>query len=132
MPAPTPIPLGELESAVLEVLWSSPSGLPVRDVLARVRRKPALAYTTVLTVLDRLHGKGVVVREKEGKAYRYAPSLTREAWFGERAARALASAKPGAHDAVLAAFLDSTERVDPDLLDKLSALIAARRKGQAK
>ncbi len=58
--------------------------------------------------------------------------MTREAWFGEQAARVLTSAKPGADDALLVAFLDSTERVDPDLLDKLSALIAARRKGKAK
>lgn len=126
----TTAPLGELEAAVLEVLWSSPSALSVREVLGRVRRRPALAYTTVLTVLDRLHGKGVVVREKDGKAYRYAPSTTREAWFGERAARTLAGAKPG-DDAVLVAFLDSTEKVDPGLLDKLSRLIAARRKGKS-
>ncbi len=60
--------LGELESAVLSTLWDHGAPLSVRDVLARLRRKPALAYTTVLTVLDRLHGKGVVVREKDGKA----------------------------------------------------------------
>ena len=102
------------------------------QTLTHVRRRPPLAYTTVLTVLDRLHGKGVVVREKEGKAYRYSPRVTREAWFGERAARALAGAAPGRDEAVLLAFLDSTERVDPELLDKLSALIAARRGGRAK
>ncbi len=127
-----PHPLGELEAAVLEVLWTSREPLAVREVLAKVRRKPALAYTTVLTVLDRLHGKGVVVREKDGKAYRYAPRVTREAWFGERAARALAGAKPGGDEALLVAFLDSTERVDPHLLDKLSELILARRKGKTK
>ncbi len=132
MSTETAPPLGELETAVLGVLWSSSSPLSVREVLARVRRRPPLAYTTVLTVLDRLHGKGVVVREKEGKAYHYAPRVTREEWFGERAARALAGATRGHDEAVLVAFLDSTERVDPHLLDKLSALIAARRRGKPK
>ncbi|MCK6537514.1 MAG: BlaI/MecI/CopY family transcriptional regulator [Verrucomicrobiae bacterium] len=132
MSSPPSPALGELETAVLDVLWSSPTALSVREVLTHVRRRPPLAYTTVLTVLDRLHGKGVVVREKEGKAYHYSPRVTREAWFGERAARALAGAAPGRDEAVLLAFLDSTERVDPQLLDKLSALIAARRGGTAK
>jgi predicted transcriptional regulator len=120
--------LGELEAAVLEVLWSDDAPLSVRQVLDRVRRRPALAYTTVLTVLDRLHGKGVVVRQREGKAFLYSPTATRDEWFGARAARALADAAPAGREGVLVAFLDSTERVDPKLLDHLSALIAARRK----
>ena len=125
-------PLGDLEARILEVLWSSSCALSVRDVLARVRRKPALAYTTVLTVLDRLHDKGLVVREKQGKAFHYAASMSREAWFGQRAAQALADASPGGNEAVLMAFLDSTERADPKLLEKLSQLIAARRGAKSK
>ncbi|MEZ4222916.1 MAG: BlaI/MecI/CopY family transcriptional regulator [Polyangiaceae bacterium] len=125
-------PLGELEAAVLEVLWRSHQPLSVRDVLGSVRRKPALAYTTVLTVLDRMHDKGLVVRDKEGRAFLYSAAMSREAWFGERAARALADANPGDGDAVLMAFLDSTERVDPALLDDLSRLIAERKRSRRK
>lgn len=129
--SPTTTSLGELEAAVLGVLWSQAGALSVRDVLQKIRRKPALAYTTVLTVLDRLHAKGLVVREKQGKAFHYAAAMSREAWFGERAARELSRASADG-DAVLMAFLDSTERSDPALLEKLSALIAARRKARAK
>ena len=75
MSSPPSPALGELETAVLDVLWSCPTALSVREVLTHVRRRPPLAYTTVLTVLDRLHGKGVVVREKEGKAYHYSPRV---------------------------------------------------------
>lgn len=125
-------PLGELEAAVLSVLWASSAPLSVREVLAGVRRRPPLAYTTVLTVLDRLHDKGLVEREKEGKAFLYRPRVTREAWLGEQAARALtaAGATSAPSDAVLMAFLDSAERADPALLDQLSALIEARRRGR--
>lgn len=128
----TPRALGELESAVLEVLWSSPSGLSVREVLAGVRRRPALAYTTVLTVLDRLHAKGMVVREKDGNAFHYEKRMSKEAWYGEQAARVLTSTHAASDEAVLMAFLDSTERADPKLIDRLSVLIAERRRGRSK
>ncbi len=120
--------LGELQTAVLSVLWESPTPLSVRDVLARVRRRPRLAYTTVLTVLSRLHEQNVVLREKRGKAFFYWPRISREEWIGERAARELTAAGGTPDRAVLTAFLDSAELTDPVLLERLSALIAARRK----
>jgi predicted transcriptional regulator len=120
--------LGELQALVLSILWDSATPLSVRDVLSRVKRKPLLAYTTVLTVLTRLHEQDLVVREKEGKAYFYRPRVSREQWMGERAARELAVPGGPPDQAVLAAFLDSAERADPDLVDRLSALIAARRR----
>jgi len=66
--------LGSLELRVLRALWL---GAPatVRTVLERVNetRDSPLAYTTVMTVLDRLHSKGLVARAREGRAYEYAP-----------------------------------------------------------
>jgi predicted transcriptional regulator len=123
--------LGELETAVLSPLWDSTTPLSVREVLARVKRRPALAYTTVLTVLDRLHEKGLVAREKLGKAFLYRPRVSRETWLGEQAARALTSAGEPPNSAVLMAFLDSAERADPTLIEQLSALIATRRRGHS-
>lgn len=121
-------PLGELEGAILGVLWDCGEKLSVREVLDRLERGPALAYTTVLTVLDRLHDKGLVAREKAGKAFSYWPSLTREAYLGEQAARLLTEMEVPVHRDVLMAFLDSAEHADPAVLDELSALIKARRK----
>jgi predicted transcriptional regulator len=121
--------LGDLERAVLEALWESDAPLSVRDVLKRVERRPALAYTTVLTVLDRLHEKGFVMRHKDGRAFLYRPRIGRAQWLGERAARVLASERGGTA-AVLAAFLDSAERADPKLVRDLAELIAARRNAE--
>ncbi|RRO18013.1 BlaI/MecI/CopY family transcriptional regulator [Saccharopolyspora rhizosphaerae] len=70
--------LGELETAVMEVLWAVGESAKVREVLDRLDTGRSLAYTTVLTVLDNLHRKGWVQREREGRAYRYRPVLTRE------------------------------------------------------
>lgn len=77
--------LGRLEAAVMDVLWGSPESLRVRDVLERLAPERNLAYTTVMTVLENLHRKGWVVRERDGRAYRYEPATTRE----EAAAQAM-------------------------------------------
>ena len=70
-------PLGELEAIVMEHVWSSEEPLAVRDVLERMDREPPLAYTTVLTVMDNLHRKGFLVREKVGRAFLYRPTKAR-------------------------------------------------------
>ncbi|MEW5851132.1 MAG: BlaI/MecI/CopY family transcriptional regulator [Myxococcota bacterium] len=118
--------LGDLETEVMTVLWSY-GPLSVRDVHAAIRRKPALAYTTVLTVLDRLHAKGLVERVKDGKAFVYCARLTREEWMGGSAAHMLTSGKEPPSTGVLLAFLDSAEKVDPQLVERLSELIAQRK-----
>ena len=121
-------PLGELEAAILGVLWDSAAKLPVRKVYECLERERSLAYTTVLTVLDRLFDKGLVAREKDGKAFMYWPVLTRTAYLGARAARMLTELEVPVQRDVLMAFLDSAEHADPAVLEELSALIQVRRK----
>lgn len=69
--------LGEREATIMELLWSVAEPVTVRDVLDRLERP--LAYTTVMTVLDNLHNKGHVTREKVGRAFQYRAAETREA-----------------------------------------------------
>jgi len=69
--------LGELEAAVMDVLWSTQQPARVRDVLDQLATRRTLAYTTVMTVLDNLHRKGWVVRQLDGKAYLYRPARGR-------------------------------------------------------
>lgn len=70
--------LGELETAVMEVLWRGSGPQRVRDVLDLLDTGRELAYTTVMTVLDNLHRKGWVTRELNGRAYSYVASRSRE------------------------------------------------------
>ena len=70
--------LGQLEAAVMQHLWGLDPPALVREVLENISHDRPLAYTTVLTVLDNLHSKGLVQREKVGKAYAYAPVSSRE------------------------------------------------------
>ncbi len=70
--------LGQLETAVMQRLWDWDRPVAVREVLEDLQRDRALAYTTVMTVMDNLHTKGVVARHKSGRAYLYAPTSSRE------------------------------------------------------
>jgi predicted transcriptional regulator len=72
---------GELEAVVMDRLWSrDPSGAPttVREVFEELSAERVIAYTTVMSTMDNLHTKGWLSRERDGKAYRYRPTLSRE------------------------------------------------------
>lgn len=66
----------------MNVLWDAPAPQSVRDVMSCLGERE-LAYTTVMTVLDRLGAKEMVCRERDGRAFRYAPVLTRDAATSE-------------------------------------------------
>jgi predicted transcriptional regulator len=66
----------------MDVLWETDVSLTVREVSARLPDRN-LAHTTVMTVLDRLAKKGFVRRQRDGRAWRYCPSATREAYVAE-------------------------------------------------
>ncbi len=69
---------GELESAIMEVMWAADRPYVVREVRERMRYDRPVAYTTVMTVMGILSGKGVLMREKLGRAWRYWPAESRE------------------------------------------------------
>jgi predicted transcriptional regulator len=69
---------GELESAIMDVMWAAQRPYAVRDVRERMRYDRPVAYTTVMTVMGILFRKGVLLREKKGRAWRYWPAESRE------------------------------------------------------
>ncbi|WP_227487036.1 BlaI/MecI/CopY family transcriptional regulator [Nocardioides malaquae] len=71
--------LGQLEAAVMQTLWDWDRPASVREVVEHLQSTRDIAYTTVMTVLDNLHGKDLVRRHKEGRAYLYTATLSREA-----------------------------------------------------
>ena len=122
--------VGDLERSVLEALWSAGEALDVHDVGAALSNRPALAYTTVMTVLGRLHDKGLTRRVKHGRAFRYAARFGRDEFLARRALDMLSESGAPPGSGVLMAFLDSADSADPDLLDRLSSLIRERKRGQ--
>lgn len=108
--------LGELEAAVMDVLWHADGPLKVRDVLQRLDKGRPFAYTTVMTVLDNLHRKTWVDRELDGRAYQYRPTVSR-AEASVRALRAVleSSSDP---DTVLLHFAQSASERESNALRK--------------
>jgi predicted transcriptional regulator len=84
--------LGDLERSVMDVLWDSEGWLTAREVAARLQHERDLAYTTVLTVLERLEKKGFVRRQRAARAHRYRASDAREAVVAEAMIEALGNA----------------------------------------
>ena len=109
--------LGELEASVLATLWDA-GELATPEVFHRVGKPRNLAYTTILTVLQRLYRKGLLTRQDKGKAHAYTAALSREQ-FAERRGEVLASAMVGLGNAGLSAFLAEANRLDPAFLAML-------------
>lgn len=124
----TPVELGPLEIAVMEILWDRGES-NVHDVAGWLARP--LAYTTVMTTLDRLFKKGLLVRRRVERAFLYSPRWSRVEWEQRRAGEMLAEflARPGRSGELLVSCLvDAVERQDERLLDELERRIQARRK----
>jgi predicted transcriptional regulator len=117
--------LGDLEAAVLEALWEH-GELSTPDVYEAVGVPRGLAYTTILTVLQRLARKQLVTRRGGGRSHRYAPALTREA-FQERRAESLAGLLVDIGSDGVGAFLAEAERLDPDVVAALRRRLRANR-----
>jgi len=113
--------LGDLEREVMAALWDAGEPLTVRQVHERLGRARELAYTTVMTVLDRLAKKGVAEQLKDGRAYRYAPVQTREQMTAGLMLDALGDSPD--RDAALAYFVG---QLPPDAL--AAAIAAARQR----
>jgi len=97
----------------MEVLWQTDSALTVRQVSNGLDQRE-LAHTTVMTVLDRLAKKGFARRERDGRAWRYRPAATREAYVAELMLTALD--QTGDRVAALARFAQSVSGDEAEVL----------------
>jgi predicted transcriptional regulator len=119
--------LGPLEWRVLESLWAREAPATVRNLTGAF---PDIAYTTLMTTLDRLYRKQILSREKQGRAFVYRPRLTRAGFESARAADAVRHAL--SHDGgslapIVSCLIDAVADREGELLAELESLIAARR-----
>ena len=118
--------LGELESAVMEVLWKE-SARPVTDVEDELRKSRNIAHTTVLTTLDRMFRKGYLSREKQGKAFVYSARYSRDEFEHEMAQEVLGALLDHYRAPALSAFVDLVGE-NENTLDELEAMIREKRR----
>ncbi len=113
--------LGELERAVMTVLWDHGPDQSVRQVLTRLRDSRDLAYTTVMTVLDRLAKKDLALRTREGRAWLYSAASTREELTAASMRVGLDTLDSGDRQAAMLHFLGQADAAE---LDDLRAALA--------
>jgi predicted transcriptional regulator len=121
---------GPLEIRVLEALWSRRGEGSVRDLLDGF---PGVAYTTLMTTLDRLYKKRVLTRRRFGRGFRYAPATSREELEASLAAEALDAvvaslSSPAALRPLVTSFVDAVSFRDELALDELEEAVRARRR----
>jgi predicted transcriptional regulator len=115
--------LGPLEAEVMEIIWRRGTALvsEVEEVL-NSRRKVPLAYKTVLTICTRLSEKGLLGHEKEGRAFRYFPTMTESDFVSAQASKATDALLNRFGDVALSSFVDQVA-ADPEQLAALRDLL---------
>jgi predicted transcriptional regulator len=115
---------GELEAVIMHRVWGHGVPVTVRELFDELRQERVIAYTTVMTTMDNLHRKGWLTRVKEGKAYRYTATASRE----EYSARLMREALDGGGDtqAVLSHFVAQMDGEESQMLRAVVRRLADR------
>jgi predicted transcriptional regulator len=116
---------GDLEAVIMHRVWDHGGPVTVRELFEELQAERVIAYTTVMTTMDNLHRKGWLARVKEGKAYRYTATASRE----EYSARLMREALDGGGDtqAVLSHFVAQMDGEESEMLRTVVRRLADRR-----
>ena len=118
---------GDLEGVIMHRVWDRDGPVTVREVLDELQQERAIAYTTVMSTMDNLHRKGWLARVKDGKAYRYSATASREEYSARLMREALAGG--GDPEVVLSHFVAEMDGQDSELLRTVVQRQAGRRPG---
>ena len=118
--------LGALETEVMDAVWREGRELRVRDVHARFQAR--LAYTTVMTTMDRLFKKGLLDRRREGRAFVYAARVTRRQLVLDAGAGLLRGLLDAEGEPALSFLVDAVTESDQQLLDRLESLVREKKR----
>ncbi|QEG00950.1 Penicillinase repressor [Stieleria maiorica] len=118
----------ELELEILKVLWDE-SPLPVRDVRARLESDAGrtLAHSSVITMLNIMHRKGFLKRQKDGKAFLFSPKVEKERISGGMVSDLLSRLFEGSPTAMVLNLLETGE-IDRDELDEIRRMVNRKRR----
>ncbi len=120
--------LYDLEADIMELLWSSkPPEFTVRDVLSQLKKNRRIAYTTVMTTIDRLWRNGLLDRDKEGKTYLYSVKISKNKFLRSVTAQIISSIPAGFNESLFSHFVQIISQSDIERLDRLEKLLDTRR-----
>src|SRR6201997_654233 len=116
---------GDLEAVIMQLVWDHGCPVTVRDLFDELRQERAIAYTTVMSTMDNLHRKGWLDRVKDGKAYRYTATASREEYSARLMREALSDG--GDTEAVLSHFVAQMGGAESEVLRTVVSRLAQRR-----
>ncbi len=120
--------LHDLEAAIMTAVWDRGSeDVSVREVMVALRPERDLAYTTVMTTMDRLAKRELLLRRKEGRAWIYRAAMDRDGFLSLIARQTLDGLPEGARRSALAWFMNEVSEADAAELDFLAELIERKR-----
>lgn len=120
--------LGKLERKVMDETWRR-GEVSVRDIFKSFDE--VMAYTTVMTTLDRLYKKGLLTRRKDGRAFLYSPRVSREEMeqgVAKDVIEGLLGSEAAGVEPILACIVDAVSERDRELLDELDRLVKEKRR----
>jgi predicted transcriptional regulator len=119
--------LGELETAVMNQLWSGGDG-DAKAVHAALGKRRGITLNTIQSTLKRLFEKELCARDKVSHAHVYRARVSREEFHRALLSELVGDMMHGHADAVVSSFVDLAERAGPEHLARLESLVAERRK----
>ncbi|MDH5490557.1 MAG: BlaI/MecI/CopY family transcriptional regulator [Myxococcales bacterium] len=123
--------LFDLEAEIMEIVWAQ--GLEhfaVSEIQRQLGKTRELAYTTVMTTVSRLFDKGLLDRRKEGRRYLYSPRMSEDEFIEAMTREVLQSLPPVGQQTAVALLVERVADANAEELDRLEALIRARRRGE--
>lgn len=120
--------LGPLEREVMDCLWSRSTPVSVRGVYERFRKSKAIAYTTLMTTLDRLFKKGLLQRTKEGRTFLYWSKYSRREFRALLARDVVEALLDRVAEPVLSHFVEAVSEKDQNLLKRLEEIVRQKRR----
>lgn len=119
--------LGSLEAHVMEIAWAAGGPVTIREVTDRLQASQPVAFTTVMTVMNRLVRKGLLRRSGARGSYTYAPAVGREAFLRRVSRRVVTGLIEDFGPMAIAQFVEALAEADPDALARLEDALRSRK-----
>ena len=119
----------ELERPLMEILWTKGS-MKGRDLYEEIRRKRDIAYTTALTVLDRLSKKGLIKKDRNSGIILFTPAVSRQAYESAVTESLVQKAFEVSPDLAVSAFADMFSKMPKGNLEKLEKMLEEKKHGE--
>ena len=115
--------LGELEKAVMDLIWEQKEPVTVRFVFESLSKKRKIAYTTVMTIIGRLADKGLLKKKEEGKAYIYQAAYSKDKFLTKVTRQIIQNFVSNIGETAVAHFTQEIEKIPAEKRNKLAKML---------